>query len=131
VTIYNHRASNSLLKILIDYVPFDMPSFRPGKNCMCRGGEMEGWIFLPSRVVSRFKINSDMTGELCIQQARHQETYYLKKIKNLYIVLKITYSSRNMHASFYYPTVNERQEEKKETETRHRQDMDPVNSNES
>jgi hypothetical protein len=36
VTIYNHRATNSLLKILIDYVPFGMPSFRPGKNCMCR-----------------------------------------------------------------------------------------------
>jgi hypothetical protein len=37
VTIYNHRATNSLLKKnivkpLIDYVPFDMPSSRPGKN---------------------------------------------------------------------------------------------------
>jgi hypothetical protein len=45
----------------------------------------------------------------------------------LYIVLKITYSSRDVHASYYYPTVNEEQEEKKETETRHKGDMDPVN----
>jgi hypothetical protein len=40
-----------------------------------------------------------------------------KKIeKTSYIVLKITYSSRNIHASYYYPQVHERQEEKKETE---------------
>jgi hypothetical protein len=83
VTIYNHRATNSLLKILIDYVPFDMPSFRPGKNCMCREKKWKPGFFLPSRVESRFKINTDITGELCIQQASHQETCYLKKIKKL------------------------------------------------
>jgi hypothetical protein len=83
VTIYNHRATNSLLKILIDYVPFDMPSFRPGKNCMCREKKWKPGFFLPSRVESRFKINTDITGELCIQQASHQETCYLKKFKKL------------------------------------------------
>jgi hypothetical protein len=122
VTIYNHRATNFLLKILIDYVPFDMPSFRPGKNCVCRGKKKESRIVVgPSRVESRFKINTDITGELCIQQASHQETSFkLKKLKTSYILLKITYSSRNIHASYYYPT----EEEKKETETRHKGEID-------
>jgi hypothetical protein len=31
----------------------------------------------------RFKINTDITGELCIQQASHQETSYLKNFKKL------------------------------------------------
>jgi hypothetical protein len=44
VTIYNHRASNSVLKILIDYVPFDM-AFSGREKIVCAGKKMEAGIF--------------------------------------------------------------------------------------
>jgi hypothetical protein len=98
---------------LIEDVLFDMPSSRPEKKWKA------GFLF-GKPVGKPDKINNDIRGELCIQQASHQETWYLKKFKNF------VHCTQNNLLFKKHTSGDERQEEKKETETSHKRDMDPV-----
>jgi hypothetical protein len=83
---------------------------------MCREKNGSRDFFLPSRVESQFKINTDMTGELCIKQASHQETCYLKKFKKLRTLYSnyLTLQETNMRRITTQQFMNGKRRKKKQ-----------------